>query len=164
MTRIQAFSWRSAALLPLLLLARAQAAAAPQNVLWLPLGDSISFGCTGPTIQDCHADAAGYRVPLALALTQAPLGSPDLLGFNVSTMGTSTTGPAYVPAQWLHHDGHPGWTIPMIDNLLPKSLATSQQRPDIITMCVAAGLRAAPRATGPLQALLPHPTPTLHMP
>ena len=134
MTRTQASSWRSAALLPLLLLARDQSAAAPQNVLWLPLGDSNSFGCTGPTIQDCHADAAGYRVPLALALTQAPLGSPDLLGFNVSTMGTSTTGPAYVPAQWLHHDGHPGWTIPMIDNLLPKSLATSPKRPDIITM------------------------------
>lgn len=118
------------------------AAAAPQNVLWLPLGDSISFGCTGPTIQDCHADSAGYRVPLALALSQAPLGSADLLGFNVTTMGTLTTGPAYVPAQWLHHDGHPGWTIPMIDNLLPKSLATSPQRPDIVTMCVAPRARA----------------------
>ena len=23
-----------------------------QNVLWLPLGDSITFGCTGPTIQE----------------------------------------------------------------------------------------------------------------
>ncbi len=108
----------------------------PQNVLWLPLGDSITFGCTGPTIQDCHSDSAGYRIPLALALSQAPLGSPDLVGFNITTMGTDTTGPSFVPSAWTHHCGFPGWTIPMIDNFLPKAFASSKQSPDLITMCV----------------------------
>lgn len=88
----------------------AAAAAAPQNVLWLPLGDSITHGCTGPTIQDCHDTSAGYRIPLALALSQAALGAASNEGFNVSTMGTASTGPAYVPAQWLRHCGFPGWT------------------------------------------------------
>ena len=96
----------------------------------------MTFGCTGPTIQDCHSDSAGYRIPLALALSQAPLGSPDLLGFNVTTMGTDTTGPSYVPSAWTHHCGFPGWTIPMIDNFLPKAFASSKQSPDLITMCV----------------------------
>lgn len=108
--------------------------APPKNVLWLPLGDSITFGCTGPTIQDCHSDSGGYRVPLAYALSQAPLGSPAGVGFNVSTMGTQTTGPAYVPRQWLNHEGHPGWQINTVDGILNKSLATSPQRPDLITI------------------------------
>ena len=89
---------------------RTKHTAVPQNVLWLPLGDSITFGCTGPTIQDCHSDSAGYRIPLALALSQSPLGSPDLVGFNITTMGTDSTGPSYVPSAWTHHCGFPGWT------------------------------------------------------
>jgi hypothetical protein len=40
-------------------LAQADAATAGKNVLWLPLGDSITWGCTGPTIQDCHGYKAG---------------------------------------------------------------------------------------------------------
>jgi hypothetical protein len=112
----------------------AVAVGAPQNVLWLPLGDSITFGCTGPTIQDCHADGGGYRVPLAFALTQPALGDPANEGFNISTMGTDTTGPPYVPAQWLKHCGFPGWTIPMIKNFLPQAFASNPARPDIITI------------------------------
>eukprot|EP01050_Picozoa_sp_SAG11_P031449 SAG11_NODE_9774_length_881_cov_1.658568_1_plen_142_part_01 len=80
-----------------------------QDVLWLPLGDSITWGCNSPTIQDCHADSASYRVPLALALSQHPLGPSSGTGFNISTMGTLETGPPYVPRQWLKHEGHPGW-------------------------------------------------------
>jgi lysophospholipase L1-like esterase len=109
-------------------------AATPQNVLWLPLGDSITFGCTGPTIQDCHSFSAGYRIPLALALTQAPLGAATGLGFNVSTMGTDSTGPAYVPAQWLRHCGFPGWTIPQMDAFLPRAFESSAQPPDFVTI------------------------------
>lgn len=82
--------------------------AAPQDVLWLPLGDSITFGCTGPTIQDCHSTGGGYRVPLAFALSQPPLGDPTLEGFNISTMGTESTGPSFIPAQWTKHCGFPG--------------------------------------------------------
>ena len=66
---------------------------AAKSVLWLPLGDSITWGCNSPTIQDCHSDSAGYRVPLALALSQHPLGLPSGAGFNISTMGTLETGP-----------------------------------------------------------------------
>ena len=110
----------------------------PKNVLWLPLGDSITWGCNGPTIQDCHADSGSYRVPLAFALTQHPLGSPDNVGYNISTMGTLTTGPPYVPAAWLKHEGHPGWQINTIDNILNRSLATSPVPPDLVTIHLGA--------------------------
>jgi hypothetical protein len=39
----------------------------PPAVLWLPLGDSITWGCVGPTIYDCHSDGGGY-VAFALFL------------------------------------------------------------------------------------------------
>ena len=115
----------------------------PKPVLWLPLGDSITWGCNGPTIQDCHADSGSYRVPLALALTQHPLGSPDNVGFNISTMGTLTTGPPYVPAAWLKHEGHPGWQINTIDNILNRSLATSPVAPDLVTIHLGASVNTA---------------------
>ena len=116
-------------------IAATRAAYAPaQAVLWLPLGDSITFGCTGPTIQDCHNDCGGYRIPLAFALSQPALGDPSNAGFNLTTMGTATTGPPTVPSQWLKHCGFPGWTIPMIDNFLPKAFASSPQLPDLITI------------------------------
>ena len=106
-----------------------------RDVLWLPLGDSITFGCTGPTIQDCHDDGGSYRVPLAFALSQPPLGLPNATSrYNVSTMGTLTTGPSYVPAQWLRHEGHPGWQIDRLDGSLKQSLATSAARPDVVTL------------------------------
>ena len=117
-----------------LVLASLLAASAVQDVLWLPLGDSITFGCTGPTGADCHSDCAGYRIPLALALSQPALGDPSNAGFNVTTMGTATTGPDYVPAQWLKHCGFPGWTIAMIDDFLPQAFASSTARPDLITV------------------------------
>ena len=111
----------------------------PADVLWLPLGDSITFGCTGPTAQDCHQEAGSYRVPLAFALSQPRLSHvhalpPSVIGFNITTMGTLFTGPSYVPQQWLRHEGHPGWRIDMIDKQLDKALATSQRRPDLITI------------------------------
>lgn len=104
------------------------------NVLWLPLGDSITWGCTGPTIQDCHSDSGGYRVPLAFALSQAPLGPPSQPGMNLTTMGTLSTGPPTVPSQWQRHEGHPGWQINTVDQILNKSLATSPKAPDLITI------------------------------
>jgi lysophospholipase L1-like esterase len=113
---------------------RAGSRAAAQNVLWLPLGDSITFGCTGPTIQDCHEDCAGYRIPLALALSQPALGNAGNTGFNVTTMGTDSTGPSTVPPQWLRHCGFPGWTIPEIAGFLPKAFASSPTLPDLITI------------------------------
>ena len=74
-------------------------------------------------------------MPLAFALTQPALGPPDSVGFNVSTMGTLTNGGAsYVPEQWTKHEGHPGWQINTIDNILDKSLATSPTPPDLVTI------------------------------
>lgn len=110
------------------------ASCAPRDVLWLPLGDSITWGCNGPTIQDCHADSGSYRVPLALALTQHPLGDPAKVGLNISTCGTLETGPPYVPRQWLRHEGHPGWQINTIDNIWNRSVATCAEAPDLITI------------------------------
>ena len=40
----------------------------------------------------------------------------------------------YVPQSWLKHEGHPGWQINTIDNILNKSLATSAVAPDLITI------------------------------
>ena len=66
----------------------------PSPLLWLPLGDSITWGC-GTDAKPrgragCVADAGGYRVPLAWSLSQA--------GYNVSTMGTLKTGPVFISA------------------------------------------------------------------
>ena len=108
-----------------------------RSVLWLPLGDSITFGCVGPTMEDCHADGGGYRVPLAFALSQPALGAPNATstrGFNVTTMGTEQTGPATVPAAWTRHCGFPGWTIPRMDSFLPTAFNSSTTRPDLITI------------------------------
>eukprot|EP01052_Picozoa_sp_SAG31_P009117 SAG31_NODE_473_length_15222_cov_4.788005_2_plen_248_part_00 len=101
-----------------------------KDLLWLPLGDSITWGCGteaaprgGP---DCCATCGGYRVPLAWALSQA--------GYNVSTMGTLKSGPEYVPEQWIHHEGHPGSRFDNIDDILNKSMATSTTPPDLVTI------------------------------
>jgi hypothetical protein len=126
------------------------AAPPPPPVLWLPLGDSITWGCgtdaapRGDAV--CTEDAGGYRVPLAWALSQRGIAlttvraargrlsgvsvshrksvlygvsvwartwrlTVKIGGFWPGQMGTLTTGPAYVPAAWLRHEGHPGARI-----------------------------------------------------
>jgi len=109
-----------------------------EPILWLPLGDSITLGCGSlekPRDRDyahCSPFAAGYRVPLAYALTQQ--------GFDVSTMGTQTNGPAaWVSPQWLHHEGHPGLTIAnlLTNGQLNKSFAhpsANGKLPGLITV------------------------------
>jgi hypothetical protein len=79
---------------------------------------------------------SGYRIPLALALSEPPCGGCPMPGggWNISTMGTLTTGPSYTPVQWHKHEGHPGWTIDMVDKILNKSLETSPIPPDLITI------------------------------
>ena len=110
-------------------------AAAPPTpstpIQWLPLGDSITWGCGTDAAPrggaDCCKDCGGYRVPLAWALTQS--------GHNVTTMGTLTTGPSdVVPARWINHEGHPGWRFDEIDGILDKSLATSATPPNLVTI------------------------------
>jgi len=107
-----------------------------RGLVWLPLGDSITFGC-GSTNQPgtaliftldpftCPRECGGYRTPTAQALASR--------GQIVSTMGTMESGPAQYP-QWIKHEGHPGWRIDMADAILPQSLASSPVPPDIITI------------------------------
>eukprot|EP00729_Bicosta_minor_P024196 gene24196-13223_t len=107
------------------------AAISTPSTLYLPLGDSITWGCGTDAAPRgsaaCARDAGGYRAPLAWALSQH--------GMNVTTMGTLTTGPEYVPSDWTHHEGHPGWRFDQIDAILDKSLATSPDRaPDLVTI------------------------------
>lgn len=64
----------------------------------------------------------------------------------VTTMGTATTGPDYVPAQWLKHCGFPGWTIPMIDNFLPQAFASNAAKPDLITIHLGSACNPSPPA------------------
>ena len=103
---------------------------ASKGLLWLALGDSITWGCGTDSpphgADSCVKDAGGYRIPLAWSLSQA--------GFNVSTMGTLRTGPDYVPAQWLRHEGHDGWRIDQIDAVLNASFASSAAAPDLVTI------------------------------
>ena len=106
------------------------ASAVLRNILWLPLGDSITWGCGTDAVprgaDKCWADAGGYRVPLAWSLSQA--------GYNVSTMGLLHAGPEYVPAQWLRHEGHDEWRIDQIDGILDQVLASSSAPPDLVTI------------------------------
>ena len=48
--------------------------AATTDLLWLPLGDSITWGCGTDAAPRggaaCAGDAGGYRVPMAWALSQ----------------------------------------------------------------------------------------------
>eukprot|EP01047_Picozoa_sp_COSAG01_P041867 COSAG01_NODE_3621_length_5860_cov_4.719840_7_plen_113_part_00 len=71
-------------------------------MLWLPLGDSITWGCGTDSSPrgdaNCTHDAGGYRVPLAWAMSQA--------GYNVSTMGPLKTGPDTVTVRWLRQVLH----------------------------------------------------------
>lgn len=102
----------------------------PTPLLWLPLGDSITFGCGNSALPRqkavCVPNAGGYRVPLAWTLAQ--------LNYNVSTMGTLTNGGDDTPPQWHHHEGHPGWRWDQVDDILDQSLETSPTPPDLVTI------------------------------
>ena len=72
------------------------------HVTWLPLGDSITWGCgngflpaTNP--DECELDAGSYRIPTCLALEQ--------WNITVTTLGSFKTGPASQPDAWKNHEG-----------------------------------------------------------
>jgi hypothetical protein len=120
----------------------------PHSSLSLPLSfspspsPSLSLSSSLPPQRpggsaDCASDAGGYRVPLLWSLSQVYW--PDSRNasvkaqLNVSTVGTLKTGPAYVPASWQNHEGHPGWRIDQLDEPTERAkwVATN---PDIITI------------------------------
>ena len=99
---------------------------------WLPLGDSITWGCGNGFLphepnDGCEADAASYRIPTAQALEQANI--------TITTVGTRSAGPASAPAAWMAHEGHPGWRI---DQLNATASTWAAFAPQVITMLVGA--------------------------
>jgi lysophospholipase L1-like esterase len=108
--------------------------AAGGHITWLPLGDSITWGCGNgvePHVPDpgdgggkgCEADAGSYRIPVAQALEQ--------WNISVTTVGTRFAGPASQPDAWKYHDGHPGWKTSQIEAI---SVHWTAFNPDVITI------------------------------
>ena len=98
------------------------------HLRWLPLGDSITWGCGNGILPHvpgggCERDAGSYRIPAAMALEQ--------WNISVQTVGSLTAGPASAPDVWQHHEGHPGWTAPQINAIAP---AWSKLQPDLVTV------------------------------
>lgn len=115
-----------------LALALVLTAVSASHFTWLPLGDSITWGCGNGFLphepnDGCEADAASYRIPTAQALEQANL--------SVTTVGTRSAGPASAPAAWLSHEGHPGWRI---DELNATALTWAALRPQVVTVLAGA--------------------------
>jgi lysophospholipase L1-like esterase len=128
------------------------AAASASSFKWLPLGDSITWGCgNGFAAHEpndgCEADAASYRVPTAQSLEQANI--------SVTTVGTRSAGPASSPAAWRAHEGHPGWRI---DQLNATAATWAAFEPDVITVLAGANdclqSDGAPTAIARMAALL----------
>ena len=107
------------------LAAACSAAAAAPLVKILPLGDSITYGCGSSTALppswpvSCGASAGGYRAPLYHMLRDT--GFSDAAG-NASFVfvGTQSSGPSDIAAEYKAHEGHPGWTIPQINGIAAK--------------------------------------------
>jgi lysophospholipase L1-like esterase len=106
--------------------------ATAMHVSWLPLGDSVTWGCgngVSPHEPDdgCEADAAAYRIPVCQALEQ--------VNISVATLGSRSAGPASSPLQWRNHEGHPGWRIDQLNGIAP---AWSALKPDVVSLLVGA--------------------------
>ena len=146
----------------LLLAAVLTASARGLHITWLPLGDSITWGCgngvlphydppgcraTRAHLNDCgcEMDAGSYRIPVAQALEQ--------WNITTTTVGSLTAGPASSPMAWRHHEGHPGWTIEEISS---TSSQWTKTRPDVVTIHLGTNDARTPpaNAVAALRALL----------
>eukprot|EP00040_Diaphanoeca_grandis_P012135 m.61865 g.61865 ORF g.61865 m.61865 type:complete len:257 (-) comp23048_c0_seq1:46-816(-) len=122
------------------------------HLKWLPLGDSITWGCGNgilPHVPNggCEADAGSYRIPTAQALEQ--------WNITVDTVGSLTAGPASAPDAWKHHEGHPGWTGV---NIMSISNVWLKTQPEILTILLGTNdcgnvSRTGPDATFPIATL-----------
>lgn len=106
--------------------------ACASHFTWLPLGDSISWGCGNGYLPHkpnggCEADAASYRIPVCQALEQSNI--------TITTVGSLSAGPASAPTAWLAHEGHPGYRIDQLTDLMSSWAALA---PQVITMLVGA--------------------------
>lgn len=99
---------------------------------WLPLGDSITWGCGNGFLphepnDGCEADAGSYRIPTCQGLEQTNI--------TISTVGSRTAGPASSPAAWKNHEGWPGYRIDQLNALAPTWTAFN---PQVVSMLVGA--------------------------
>ena len=138
------------------------ATASGLQIRWLPLGDSITWGCGNGILPHvdppgcratrwhlnecgCERDAGSYRIPVAQALEQ----------WNITTVtvGNLTSGPASSPLAWQHHEGHPGWTIEQVASISAQWIKTN---PDVITVLLGTNDSGSPPASAAaaLRALL----------
>ena len=111
-----------------LLLAHVTPSVHALHLRWLPLGDSITWGCGNgilPHVPNggCERDAGSYRIPTAQALEQ--------WNITIETVGSLMAGPSSAPEQWQHHEGHPGWTAVNIESISSHWITTA---PDMITV------------------------------
>jgi lysophospholipase L1-like esterase len=123
------------------------------HITWLPLGDSITWGCgngvlphvtppgcraTRKHLNDCgcERDSGSYRIPVAQALEQ--------WNITTTTVGSLTAGPASSPAAWQQHEGHPGWTIEQVASI---SAQWTKTKPDVITIHLGTNDSREPPAT-----------------
>ena len=136
----------------LLLVSLLAATAGASHFTWLPLGDSITWGCGNGVLphepdDGCEADAGSYRVPTCTALEQANV--------TITTVGSRSAGPPSSPPTWRDHEGHPGWRI---DELAAIAPAWAALAPQVVTMLVGANdcLQGdgAPAAIARMTALL----------
>ena len=99
---------------------------------WLPLGDSITWGCGNGVLphepnDGCEADAASYRIPTCQGLEQTNI--------TVATVGSRTAGPKSAPVAWKNHEGWPGYRIDQLNAIAPTWTAF---KPDVVSMLVGA--------------------------
>lgn len=106
------------------------AVAAQPLVKILPLGDSITFGCGSDAAPPtwyacCLPTSGGYRAPLWSALNGSAINA------SIQMVGTENNGPSWVPESQRAHEGHPGWTIDMIQGLESKWVSLA---PDVVLL------------------------------
>jgi hypothetical protein len=98
----------------------------------LPLGDSITLGCgyeAGP-LNDwaavCSHGSGSYRAGLWAALNAS--------GARTRFVGTSPEGggPSWMPEDQRSHEGHGGWTVPMLRTIINSTLVKT--KPDAILL------------------------------
>ena len=99
---------------------------------WLPLGDSITWGCGNGVLPHepnggCEADAASYRIPTAQALEQSNI--------SITTVGSVSAGPPSSPLTWRAHEGHPGWRI---DQIIATAPVWTKLAPQVVSILLGA--------------------------
>jgi lysophospholipase L1-like esterase len=97
----------------------------------LPLGDSITYGCGYEASPPnwyavCDKGSGSYRAGLWAALNSS--------GANTVFVGRQSAGPAWLPLDQRHHEGHGGWTATQLRTIVNATLKATT--PDAILLLV----------------------------